>query len=1035
MTPEQLESYITSADASGLVSAVKNLSEGERKKLSKKTSVLLRETKKAYNKSFELDFTVPTVGSALKSTFKRLVKNIKKKPNLKELFFSQYQVAQLASFAFCPYSEIRRVEFFGNNRLDELRLQIILDRKPEWVSKWIDHELDQEWIRISWQDLRMIIKSGLCEKPTVDGYVRLMLRGLPDYTYRKKDFKYTPISKKLKSEPELLEDEIWRLFHTETTAFSYDYTSGMEDLPADYETWTTALVNLVSEEVIDRQRVIDSCLSGITAGFTNNNTLSGYIKLHNLIKPSKEETILRQQKYLDLLSHSASHVVSFALKKIKEINKFKKLNDETFIGISDVLMTSRVKGQTKDCLAIFQQILKRKSELRFEILKTLAQGLQHESADIQEKTIDILEQWVNEKDPKLTKLLTNYLADISPALKNRLVVVLNQTGNNNVDKDTFDNQEISIEQLDKYNQRINLLGEDTKRLVGINYALRAFEENTDCGPLDFEIRDIPILSGLKPVEPIQSLEELIETVSHAVEQVESAEEVERIIDGISRFCVTKPEDFNTNTAPLQKRINERGGNSRRGLFGDWNVPPQIAQLLLAWLCGNNKFVTPKYYKDNISPVNIIQARLHELTLRVLKNQKAPLLATPTHYHGWIDPQIFVDRVIGLQENQIEILKYDFIQALLRLAPDFKEKALARTDNIFGIYRDIIKWALGSSEMPKRIPKRDEMYWIAAGRVRNPKKALDEFQSFKTGQMCPDGLMPAKYEWKAFQRKTVNKWDKREYVHPALEISNGFEEKNIRFNVDVPTALLHVHNVHPQWNIQYGYRVYSPWLVHWCGMIWPQNTDAFSVASIKKMMQRMDMNSSMDEPNFAYFEMQFEPDRLWSEMTILMVWIGLASRDVDVRGHVIDLLAEAIQDGRVHAESVGKGFVKLCQGGWVKHNRIYDCLKEVSRLSQLHGYVIANILKKWLASQTYLPRDGHYLLSLLLELLSQFGDVLNDQQKQPLLNVKGSSKTAKLAKVLVDLKSDGTTNEFRIALSQQLNARIERAERWQKTLQK
>jgi len=196
------------------------------------------------------------------------------------------------------------------------------------------------------------------------------------------------------------------------------------------------------------------------------------------------------------------------------------------------------------------------------------------------------------------------------------------------------------------------------------------------------------------------------------------------------------------------------------------------------------------------------------------------------------------------------------------------------------------------------------------------------------------------------------------------------------------------------------------------------------------MMRIDMGSSVDEPYFAFLEMLFEPDRPLSEMAVLMLLVALAGKDADVKGHAVDAMAETIQDGRTEPAEFSRVFVKLQKGGWLKLNRITDALTEISRFSDLHTYVVAGILRGWLEKQTELPRDGHYVLSLLSELLNQLGWALTDEQQLPLKEIKGSSKTAKLAKSLLKLGFTNQSSVFKGAMLLQLESRIDRALRWQ-----
>ena len=116
------------------------------------------------------------------------------------------------------------------------------------------------------------MRLGVAKKPTSEGYVRLMVQGLPDECHVNN---FTPLSQKLRANPDLLEDELWRLFEVETHAFSLDQSKNNPHAPANYESWSTAVLKLAADGRIDRERLLDASFSGITAGFKKGGEFPG----------------------------------------------------------------------------------------------------------------------------------------------------------------------------------------------------------------------------------------------------------------------------------------------------------------------------------------------------------------------------------------------------------------------------------------------------------------------------------------------------------------------------------------------------------------------------------------------------------------------------------------------------------------------------------------------------------------------------------------------------------------------------------------
>ncbi|MBT3202639.1 MAG: hypothetical protein HN350_22290, partial [Phycisphaerales bacterium] len=186
-----------------------------------------------------------------------------------------------------------------------------------------------------------------------------------------------------------------------------------------------------------------------------------------------------------------------------------------------------------------------------------------------------------------------------------------------------------------------------------------------------------------------------------------------------------------------------------------------------------------------------------------------------------------------------------------------------------------------------------------------------------------------------------------------------------------------------------------------------------------------------DPNFAFLSPLFEPDRPLTEMGALALCVAMVSRDADAKAQAIDVLTEAIQDGRAHHVLITDTLIGLGGDDWIKLNRLADALGEISRLSAMHAHVVAGILQRWLTAQKQLPRDAHHALSLLIELLAALGTPLSDEARGTLEGIKGSSKTAKLARKLLTHKPETPTSMLAEAMLQHLKTRVSRAERWMK----
>src|SRR5262249_48331623 len=116
-------------------------------------------------------------------------------------------------------------------------------------------------------------------------------------------------------------------------------------------------------------------------------------------------------------------------------------------------------------------------------------------------------------------------------------------------------------------QRAQALDKKWRALASVDTLLSALEANSDSNlALDLDPLAIPRLDPDRRVKPIEDLDELIDVFAHVLEVPEEPTEVERVLDGVSRLCDQRPDDFAARTGPLRKRALDRLGKLSAGPF-------------------------------------------------------------------------------------------------------------------------------------------------------------------------------------------------------------------------------------------------------------------------------------------------------------------------------------------------------------------------------------------------------------------------------------------------------------------------------------
>ena len=117
-----------------------------------------------------------------------------------------------------------------------------------------------------------------------------------------------------------------------------------------------------------------------------------------------------------------------------------------------------------------------------------------------------------------------------------------------------------------------------------------------------------------------------------------------------------------------------------------------------------------------------------LLTRFKSRRFGPVLATPTHRGGWIDPRVFVERLKSIRDIPWQVSRFDLIGGLLRLAPDFRDVALESAADLPNPFGPIVRYVARRHGTAQRRPIADRAdEWLAAGRTRQPRGWLEELR--------------------------------------------------------------------------------------------------------------------------------------------------------------------------------------------------------------------------------------------------------------------------------------------------------------------
>ncbi len=951
--------------------------------------------------------------------------------------------ASMAHWAVGAVETLEESECTLGSLEDGDRYRVLADRGASWCQKWVDHWLNStlESPQLAWMTIHELVERGLCTVPRSDAYLRKMAMHLWLYrndTLKREDGAPYVLSDFLRDHPQYLPD-VWRLFEIESMGFLDVPGLWDEPEPGRYfasETWAIGLRRLSEEGLMDRRQLLEASLRGMGHDF-KQNLLGGFGAFHEGLSPSTAEMVACQGHYAALLAAPSSRVVAFGMKMLKKLERVKKLDDVLFVANAANVFDKKEKGPAKSVLALYKKIAKRSPALLFPILEAIAaRALVHPDVDVLEGALSFLESHAGAVDPEIRRVVTENSEALPTTLQGRgRLLGIEGAGLDSEPAVVSDGPRLAEE----LKGRAEALADRWRRVAGVDVALRCLESGELPEALDLDPFKYPISSAYAPIAAIATVDELFDAVSAAVEKVDEADQVERILDGISRLGTERPPGFARRAAPIVTRLKKGHGElwSVNGIANAFRDSSEMELLLYEWLVGCSLVAFPddgaggsNRRTHRVPTLETFQdGRLAEIRDRLRRGEVMPLLSAPTRRGGWIDPLVLVRRWSAWEAKGCVLGKYDVIQALLRLSPERRDEAVAPARALESPWASALRWAL-AGELQRGSGGLDEDIWIAAGRARYPFDDLvvDGEVGGYPGE--PDGSRAAVYSWEAREKVSRTPAYREDTSTSMMGLKSGRggaevfpgDPHNARLLSQYrPTVLLH---------LGLGSQVDVRWNIDWAGTIWPLNRDSSYVRGIRRMLGRMGDKSTALHPNHVFLEPLMNSDEPLRDTAVLATVIGLCGLDEDLQAVGKDVVTTAIDDGRLDSAALSRAIETIAPAHWFKVNRISANLADVAPMSSLHAWVIARTLEHLAVASRTLPKDGHHIFTPLLELLTQLGLGVEPATVGALGSLKGSGKSAKLAKKLLGLEvmENGTMPEVHRMI---LEARIARAERWEK----
>jgi Family of unknown function (DUF6493) len=833
-----------------------------------------------------------------------------------------------------------------------------------------------------------------------------------------------PLLDRVRGDIDRVAPVIWRQFEVEgggeisLANFEKYYAGRVKD------GWAETLTALADERLLDRQQLLDASLDALDRGFGQYRA-GWFSRFHEMLAPTPEERAARTRRYLDLLASPIGPTVSMATAALKQLHKAGRLEGNVVLESIAPALHAQAAVTAKGALALLQAAGSR-PELRQEILPVAALALEHGNAEVQQAALALIERWPEALDERSRRAIADRLPVMSAALRPRGGALLGRQPS--VSAPASD----AAPEIAALEARAEKLPPQLRRLAGVDAAL---EGGIDVPRAQFTGMEIPRLDPARAIAPIAGFAELVDEALVAIEHADDLDRVERVLAGAVRFAAERPADEARLVAPLAKALGRYRGKGHDA--SDWATPRGALQIVLTALTGGKPVDVAVIESD---PRAAMVLRTTAMRRAISAREQRIELSAPTHPGHWIDPLVLVERSReAAAPGAAQLLGVaDQILALLRLAPDQRDAALAAAGGIGGEWGAALYYALGGEAPLGPTPS----LWVAASRARAPFADDPRIAALAAGaERAPSfafSVVSREGGWLGVALRARD--------GPAVEFgkdsTGGLSSRPKPVEAVDPARCFTTIALSDPATLKYLDTYHGGNMFHagsWATALWPQHPEPVFALSAKAacMIDGNNYVRPANEPLAARLTLILDPDVPIGPMALFMLCRGLNAIDKPAAQATADALIALIEDGRLDGETLGAAVHEFLLSGLVLPKRWPPRVKDVAQSSPLGLLVMRRALERALhpGPPTAELRDRHVWIEMLHELCVEAGEGIGDPLAREAIARQEGKKAKSAAKALLELPAGRSSGTRKEAAAHALRHRIERAERWWRLLER
>jgi hypothetical protein len=912
----------------------------------------------------------------------------------------QVTMLQATGLVCLNRKEYQKLDAF-NNMLDKDILENVLSIYcPDWFSDLVNDLTKQEWM--PWQ-FTYHHAIALAEKGFLNPTDELIARLIPQMIFQQgTDHKHLYVPQNLERKAITLEKHIWLIFQFETNINFSDRFYRFENQDKEERRWMSALRHYTGIGLMDRQRLLKESILATCRNF--NKGLSGwFVDLFEFMEPTRQELLILQPELMVAMSSPHSKAVNTALNSFKEIVAEKEFNIRGLLENAPILLSSETKSVVLSTLLLFEKLIRKEPFFKENICLATCLAFIHNDENIQNKASKLLIRFHDRSMVSVATEISRYSDSMLMSSRKLLAEFIT---------DKSGQKEISFSDSSYVEKTFQPIQTISSLDDVIFLASQAFDNND------------PLHIDLLPAAFVNFQDQLTGSTLHKFEPALQRAYSFVINDWPSTMGYLD-HMLATFFIDLTKLLIERypaEGSSLNQIHGSfkkkddenkakWKGYVSRIPELVNW---------SPHSRDN---TYIIYKSVLRMAYEKIKAGEAiPILSTPTHEQGYVDPLTLVRRMAIYREKNVLPENYDFQLAISRVAPFHHEIAVKEArEKLKDETLRIMEFLLDKNADPMP-PFTTPSLWFMAAVTKSPLQTFPAFHNLFYSKL-PKSIFTGDVPWRSFtEHFTMPRYNfekkKQEEVparHNVLRLtlapSPSIWQVGKEKSESVLSKLVKFISGPKKNRRDEVYTLYellslkSKWIsaehndIQRFVQIFPSNPNPVLALVASRTLTHSTLSSEIDKRMTsrtleALIKLKFH----FSEMTHLFIASCMLTSDKTIRSFAAELWINAVSEGHNINAEIGKIVGVHLSAEYAPMKRFTDLIQNnLLKISPSHNIALEEMVSSIIENLPLEPPMGaKRLLELYSEILaSNNSSVKSDQLRKRLSSWSSSSGLKKL----------------------------------------